>query len=96
MLVSVFFLKPLDPPGDPGGPGLDSAETETCSESLAEHNQKTVIRLVSRFTLFQVSFMDRCGTKSLLTSEMLKSVLQFRKLCRRAFGKYFVTSIKMI
>lgn len=39
MLVSVF-LTPLDPPGDPGSPGLDSTETETCWESLAEHKRQ--------------------------------------------------------
>lgn len=43
MLVSVS-LTPLDPPGDPGSPGLDATETETCWESLAEHNAKDSVK----------------------------------------------------
>lgn len=43
MLVSVF-LSPFDPPADPGSPGLDSTGTETCWESLAEHNAKDSVK----------------------------------------------------
>lgn len=44
MLGSVF-LTPIDPPGDPGSPGLDSTENETCWESLAEHNAKDSVKV---------------------------------------------------
>lgn len=43
--LSPCFWTPLDPPGDPGSLGLDSTDTETCWESLAEDNAKDSVKL---------------------------------------------------
>lgn len=35
-----LLINPIDTPGDPGSPGFDSTDTETCWDSLAEQNTK--------------------------------------------------------